>query len=81
MPHALGPKNQNQKRKQFCNKFNKDLRQIVYMKKSKIKNKIIPEIYIYLSVGPDFPKHKVLHSDFILNPSCPLFISSQRPMT
>ena len=51
------------------------------MKKSKIKNKIIPEIYIYLSVGPDFPKHKVLHSDFILNILCPLFISSQRLMT
>ena len=24
IPHALGPKNQNTKQKQYCNKFNKD---------------------------------------------------------
>ena len=24
IPHALGPKNQNIKQKQYCNKFNKD---------------------------------------------------------
>ena len=26
IPHALGPKNQNIKQKQYCNKFNKDFK-------------------------------------------------------
>ena len=26
IPHALGPKNQNIKRKLYCNKFNKDFK-------------------------------------------------------
>ena len=26
VPHALGPKNQNIKQKQYCNKFNKDFK-------------------------------------------------------
>ena len=26
IPHASGPKNQNRKQKQYCNKFNKDLK-------------------------------------------------------
>ena len=31
--------------------------------------KILPEIYIWLSKGPDFPKHRVPHLVFILNSS------------
>ena len=27
IPHASGPKNQNTKQKQYCNKFNKDLKE------------------------------------------------------
>ena len=34
--HALGPKNQNIKQKQYCNKFNKDLK-MVHIKKKSLK--------------------------------------------
>ena len=34
--HALGPKNQNIKQKQYCNKFNKDLK-MVHVKKKRLK--------------------------------------------
>ena len=37
-PHASGPKNQNIKQKQYCNKFNKDFKNGPHKKKS-LKNK------------------------------------------
>ena len=39
LPHASWPKNQNIKQKQYCNKFNKDLKKMVHIKKIKIKIK------------------------------------------
>ena len=38
IPHAPRPKNQNVKQKQYCNKFDKDLK-IVHIKKKKKKKK------------------------------------------
>ena len=38
IPHALGPKNQNIKQKQYCNKFNKDFKNGPHQKRS-LKNK------------------------------------------
>ena len=35
VPHAWQPKNQSKKQKQYCNKFNKDLKKVVYIKKKK----------------------------------------------
>ena len=33
IPHALWPKNQNIKQKQYCDKFNKDFKKMVHIKK------------------------------------------------
>ena len=33
-PHASGPKKQNIKQKQYCNKFNKDFKKMVHFKKN-----------------------------------------------
>ena len=33
IPHASGPKNQNMKQKQYCNKFDKDLKKKVHVQK------------------------------------------------
>ena len=33
--HALGPKTQNMKQKQYCNKFNRHKKKIVHIKKKK----------------------------------------------
>ena len=38
IPHASRPKNQNVKQKQYCNKFDKDLK-IVHIKKKKKKKR------------------------------------------
>ena len=35
IPHASGPKNQNIKQKQYCNKFNKDFKNSPHQKKKK----------------------------------------------
>ena len=35
IPHALQPKNQNRKQKQYCNKFNKDFKNGPHHKKKK----------------------------------------------
>ena len=35
IPHASGPKNQNIKQKQYCNKFNKDFKNGPHQKKKK----------------------------------------------
>ena len=35
IPHALWPKNQNIKQKQYCNKFNKDFKIVPIKKKKK----------------------------------------------
>ena len=40
IPHALWPKNQNIKQKQYCNKFNKDFKNGPHQKKKKKKLKI-----------------------------------------
>ena len=37
IPHASGPKNQNTEHKQYCNKFNKDLKKNAPHQKIKIK--------------------------------------------
>ena len=37
IPRALQPKNQNGKQKQYCNKFNKDLKIGLHQKKKSIK--------------------------------------------
>ena len=42
IPCALGPKNQNIKLRQFCNKFNKDLK-VAHIKKIIKKKKVIKE--------------------------------------
>ena len=34
IPHTSGPKDQNLKEKQHCNKFNKDLKNSLHQKKS-----------------------------------------------
>ena len=40
IPHALRPKSQNKKQKQYCNNFNKDLKKMVHIKKNlKKKNR------------------------------------------
>ena len=39
IPHALRPKNQNIKQKQYCNKFNKDFKKMVHIKKKLFKKK------------------------------------------
>ena len=36
-PHALRPKNQNRKHKQYCNKFNKDFKIGPHQKKKSLK--------------------------------------------
>ena len=35
IPHASWPKNQNIKQKQYCNKFSKDFKRMVHIKKKK----------------------------------------------
>ena len=40
IPHASWPKNQNIKQKQYCNKFNKDLKNGPHQKKIVIQTKI-----------------------------------------
>ena len=40
IPHASWPKNQNIKQKQYCNKFNKDLKKGPHQKKIVIQTKI-----------------------------------------
>ena len=40
IPHASCPKNQNIKQKQYCNKFNKDLKNGPHQKKIVIQTKI-----------------------------------------
>ena len=44
IPHASGPKKQNMKQKQYCNKFNKDFKngphQKIFLKKEKLEMKI-----------------------------------------
>ena len=40
IPHALWPKNQNIKQKQYCNKFNKDFKNGPHQKKKKTLKKI-----------------------------------------
>ena len=42
IPHASGPKNQNIKQKQYCNKFNKDFKNGPHQKVLK-KKKIAPK--------------------------------------
>ena len=37
IPHALGPKNQNIKQKQYCNKFNEDFKNDTHPPKKKKK--------------------------------------------
>ena len=32
IPHVSGPKNQNIKQKQYCNKFNKDFKKFIFKK-------------------------------------------------
>ena len=49
IPHALGPKNQNIKQKQYCNKFNKDFKNGPHQKR-KEKKKEIPESALSLSM-------------------------------
>ena len=39
IPHASGPKNQNKRQKQYCNKFNKDFKNGPHQKK-KISKKL-----------------------------------------
>ena len=39
IPHALGPKNQHIKQKQYCNKFNKGFK-MVFIKKKSLKERI-----------------------------------------
>ena len=41
IPHASGPKNQNIKQKQYCNKFNKDFKNGLHQKKSLKKKKAV----------------------------------------
>ena len=39
IPYASRPKNQHIKQKQYCNKFNKDFKKMVHIKKKKSKKK------------------------------------------
>ena len=40
IPHALGPKNQNMKQKQYCNKVNKDFKNGPHQKKKSLKKNV-----------------------------------------
>ena len=39
IPYASRPKNQHIKQKQYCNKFNKDFKKMVHIKKKNLKKK------------------------------------------
>ena len=45
IPHALKPRNQNRKQKQYCNKFNEDLKNSPHKKKKKVFKKINKSYY------------------------------------
>ena len=63
IPHASGPKNQNIKQKQYCNKFNKKTLEMVHIKKSLRRKKdmgkevFLCNFFVQTSVG------LYLHSD------------------
>ena len=40
IPHSSWPKNQNIIQKQYCNKFNKDFKKMVHIKKKILKKKL-----------------------------------------
>ena len=42
IPHASGPKNQNIKQKQYCNKFYKDFKNGPHQKKKSLKKRLAP---------------------------------------
>ena len=46
IPHASRPKKQNIKQKQYCNKFNKDFKKMVHIKKNLKKNSLLLEFEI-----------------------------------
>ena len=52
IPHASGPKNQNIKQKQYCNKFNKDFKNGPHQKKSLKKQKRISGVHGHSSPEP-----------------------------
>ena len=52
IPHALGPKNQNMKQKQYCSKFNKDFKKFI-LKKS---------FFIYIHHGTLTPMSGLLQA-------------------
>ena len=47
IPHALGPKKQNIKQKQYCNKFNEDFKNGPHQK----KKFFFKELFSYLLLG------------------------------
>ena len=51
IPHALWPKNQNIKRKQYCDKFSKDLKKVVHIKQKNLKNKSFQGPLLEVSAG------------------------------
>ena len=40
IPHASQPRNQNVKQKQYCNKFDKNFKKMVHIKKNFLNNKM-----------------------------------------
>ena len=47
IPHTLQPKTQSIKQKQYCNKFNKDLK-MVHIKKNRLKNQCTDTVLLLL---------------------------------
>ena len=64
VPHASQPKNQNIKQKQYCNKFNKDFKRMVHIKKKSLgkKKRKEKEIWVLISLGIVFSVIFHIHS-------------------
>ena len=75
VPHASQPKNQNIKQKQYCNKFNKDFKRMVHIKKKSLGKKKKKR---KRNLGVNKPGHRLLchlshplgHNLYILPPAC-----------
>ena len=52
IPHTVGPKNQNIKQKQYCNKFNKDFKNGPCQKKKKIFKKKYSHMLLWVRTVP-----------------------------
>ena len=76
IPHTFWPKKQNRKQKQYCNKFNKDLKNCLYQKSLKKKiqiclaksggSRLQSQINCPCLMGPDSGKGLKYHSQIVM---------------